>query len=64
MNYESQEEHDHYEGAMEHITDTACKYGHLLGWNTENNCYKCSDCKKLIPLKEGEERPTLISEVK
>jgi hypothetical protein len=51
------------EESLEYITDTTCKYGHLLGWNTENDCYKCSDCGELIPLKEGEHKPILISEI-
>ncbi len=48
---------------MEYITDTTCAYGHILGWNTKNNCYKCSNCKKEIPLKAGEIKPSIISEV-
>lgn len=48
---------------LEYITDTSCKYGHLMGWNTQNNCYKCSDCGFERPLEGNEKKPTLITEV-
>lgn len=49
------------EKQLEYITDTACKYGCLLGWSIEFNCYKCINCEKIKPLEAGEHKPELIS---
>ena len=45
---------------IEFITDDTCKYGHLTGWSTPNNCHQCIDCGKLFP--EDNERKGIISE--